>query len=85
MMIPPATIDPSAPWWVGALVIWRDHATYPGGFLTAVLSNDLFDAYGRADEFSKADMDTIVKFVYNRLPGDCWGTRERVKQWKGIK
>jgi hypothetical protein len=77
--------NPESPWWIGALDRWQRHAIPPGDFLTAVLSNDLFEAWGRADEFSKADMDLIVRFVYNQLPGDCWGTRERVKQWKGIK
>lgn len=71
-------------WWINALTLYKLHGTRPGGFLEAVLSNDLFDAYGRADNFSKADMDLIVKFVYNQLPGDCWGSREKVKQWRGI-
>ena len=72
------------PWWKGALLRWQNSAIDPGDFLTAVLCNDLFGAYGRADEFSKADMDLIVKFVYNNLPRACWGDRERMKVWEGL-
>lgn len=68
-------------WWVRALTLWANDRIHPGGFLTAVLSNDLFRAYDLADEFSKADMDLIVKFIYNNLPGECWGSKERVKIW----
>jgi hypothetical protein len=71
-------------WWEDALHRWGKYAIDPGDFLRAVLSNDLFGAYGRADDFSKADMDLIVKFIYNKLPGDCWGSTERVSTWKGL-
>jgi hypothetical protein len=52
----------------------------PGSFLTAVLSNDLFEAIGRADENSLASLKGIVGYIYNELPGDVWGSREKVKR-----
>jgi hypothetical protein len=71
-------------WWVDSLYRYWKYGINPGHFLIAVLSNDLFGAWSRADEFCKADMDLIVKFVYNKLPGDCWGDKERVLTWTGL-
>ena len=50
----------------------------PGGFLLAVLSNDLFGAVNRADSANQAALADIVKFVYNRMPAGCWGSQEKV-------
>lgn len=72
------------PWWEDALLRWVKYGMDPGDCLRAILSNDLFGAFGRADEFTKADMDLIVKFIYNQLPGDCWGSSERVSAWTGM-
>lgn len=53
----------------------------PGGFLTALLSNDLMGAVGRADELNAAALYTICRFVHNRLPTVCWGSPQAVTQW----
>lgn len=53
----------------------------PGSFLTAVLSNDLKESFGRADEENIRDMFEIVSYCYNEIPFDCWGSPERVKHW----
>jgi hypothetical protein len=50
-----------------------------GSFLQAVLSNDLMDAVGRADDTSLLNLHRICMHVYNELPSDCWGSREKVK------
>ena len=52
-----------------------------GQFLRAVLSNDLFDALGRADEFSRDALPEICSYIYNEVPGSCWGSPEKVKEW----
>lgn len=52
-----------------------------GGFLRAVLSNDLFDAYARADNNNVKFMREIVKALYNYAPSACHGSREAYKQW----
>lgn len=41
----------------------------PGGFLTAVLCNDLYGATGRADENSLKSLHLIVRWFANRAPG----------------
>ena len=50
----------------------------PGSFLTAVLSNDLFDAMNRADVVSKAQLGELCKFIYFSLPGVAWGSKDQV-------
>jgi len=55
----------------------------PGGFLIAVLSNDLFGAVGRADSQNLAALGDIVKYIYNELPSGCWGSKEII--WKYVE
>jgi hypothetical protein len=57
----------------------------PGGFLTAVLSNDLMEATGRADQGNAAAIVDIAKFVHNCIPAPCHGSRERVAKWLEIR
>lgn len=52
-----------------------------GGFLAAVLSNDLMDAIGRADAHALDNLPHIVSYIYNAVPNGCWGSRERVREW----
>ena len=50
----------------------------PGGFLIAVLSNDLFGAVGRGDSENLAALPDIVRYVYNRMPADSWGSKDQI-------
>ena len=52
-----------------------------GGFLYQVLVNDLFGAFGRADEINKKEMDLIIRFLFNEVPTVCYGTPKKVAQW----
>ena len=52
-----------------------------GGFLYAVLTNDLFEAVGRADEKSLAGLFAIIGWLYNEAPADCYGDVDKVKAW----
>jgi hypothetical protein len=53
----------------------------PGGFLQAVLSNDLFEAFGRADEENTKAMKEIISYIYNKTPMSCWGNKHKIKAW----
>ena len=57
----------------------------PGGFLTAVLSNDLKGAYVRADEENLAAMREWVNWVYWECPGVAQGSSKNVKAWIDAK
>jgi len=53
----------------------------PGGFLLAVLTNDLLGAVSRADKENLAALPEIVSYVYHEIPGNCWGSKDAVWQW----
>jgi hypothetical protein len=65
----------------GAIARYILQGIAPGHFLTAVLSNDLFGAYGRADQISIANMERLIKFFYNYAPSDCYRSVSRVEAW----
>lgn len=58
-----------------------DNKIPTGGFLTAVLSNDLKEACVRADHINIRRIPEIVAYCYNNIPAICWGSRERVQAW----
>lgn len=57
-----------------------EHRISPGGFLTAVLENNLMEAVGRADAINMRNLHEISKYVYNELPSNVWGSREKVEK-----
>ena len=67
--------------WQASLRRYTERGILPGGFLRAVLENDLCGAVARADDVSLAQLRAICVFVYNDMPSGCWGSRERVAQW----
>lgn len=58
----------------------KDHLE-PGGFLYAVLCNDLRGAVDEADGVNRHALFEIVKYLYNHCPSTCWGSEERVVAW----
>jgi hypothetical protein len=52
-----------------------------GGFLEAVLSNDLQGAFAHADTENQRELKNIVQWVYNVAPRGCWGGAEKVAEW----
>ena len=62
-----------------------EHGHHVGGFLTAVLSNDLKESLGRADSECREKMFDIVSFLYNEVPSLCWGSEKKVKEWRDHK
>ena len=65
----------------GALTRYVKEGMYPGGFLESVLSNDLFGAIGQADRENTAALRDIVMFVYNEVPSNAWGSKEKVYRY----
>jgi hypothetical protein len=54
----------------------------PGGsFFTAVVSNDLKGAFGRADDINTAAMRDWCAWLYNDAPCGCQGSAEAVADW----
>ena len=53
----------------------------PGGFLRAVIRNDLFDAVGRADEENQTLLVNYCRFFDGWCPHQCWGSVEKYEAW----
>jgi hypothetical protein len=70
---------------MAALLRYVNKGYMPGHFLTAVLTNDLFGAVGRADVDNIVALPEIVKFVYNEVPSNAWGSKETVQEYSNIR
>jgi sulfatase maturation enzyme AslB (radical SAM superfamily) len=57
----------------------KEHPT--GGFLQAVLENNLMEAVARADDFNVRALKEICMYIYNELPSQCHGSKEKVAAW----
>ena len=53
----------------------------PGGFLRALLNNDLLGSFKRADDINLPRIHDYVTFLYAHAPCDSWGSVESVKKW----
>lgn len=65
----------------GGVIRYIEHGIRPGHFLTALFSNDLMEAFGRADDVNTAAMRNWVLYIYNHVPVGCHGSPERVAEW----
>ena len=65
----------------GGLIRYLEQGIMPGGFLSAVLTNDLKRACASADHINIRRIPDIVSFLYNFAPGPCWGSEEKVTEW----
>ena len=70
---------------IAAIRRYVDHGIPPGGFLLAVLGNDLCEACARADDGNARALAAIVAYLYNETPAGCWGSPERVADWLTAK
>jgi hypothetical protein len=57
------------------------HGIPTGGFLEAVLANDLMESFGHADMGNRLTLFEICSYVYNELPSGCHGSYEIVGKW----
>jgi len=53
----------------------------PGGFLTALLSNDLKETFSRADDANQRAVLDYIKLLYNYAPTGVWGSPAKVSDW----
>ena len=58
-----------------------EEGTIPGGFLQAVISNNLVQALGQADSINKTRMHNYISFLYNEAPLSSWGSKEKMLAW----
>lgn len=64
-----------------AIIRYVKYGLHPGGFLEAVICNDLKGAVTRADAWNQEKLVNIVAYFYNFCPSGCWGSRENMEAW----
>jgi hypothetical protein len=77
----PDSYNPIRPDLLGALERYLNNGIEAGGFLMAVLENDLCGACYRADVENGHNLKNIVGYVYNNIPSAAWGSREKVSAY----
>ena len=63
--------------------LYAESKIRPGGFLTALLSNDLLSTFRQADKNNEPEIINIIVWVFWELPVGSWGSREKVEEWLG--
>ena len=66
---------------LGGLQRYIEHGVPTGGFLEAVLSNNLRGACERADDLNQHALFEIVSWLYNDAPSGCWGSPAKHEAW----
>ena len=66
---------------IESLAQFADHHIAPGGFLSSVLSNNLIDAFARADDNNKSILLELITYCHWEIPSQCWGSEEKVRAW----
>lgn len=64
-----------------ALDRYTEHRIPTGSCLLAALKNDLIGFFARADLSTQANAAQIVKYIFNHLPAESWGSVEKVQKW----
>jgi hypothetical protein len=54
-----------------------------GGFLYAVLTNNLRESVNNGDLENLRGLPALVAYLFNMVPMSCWGSNEKVSAWKG--
>lgn len=68
----------------GAVSRYVIEGAEPGGFLTAVLENNLRESLGRADSHNATHIPKLVDALYYSIPAKSWGSAERVSAWQAM-
>ena len=65
----------------GGLEAYILHGWPVGGYLEAVISNDLVDACRRADPISAMALYDVCMLLVEYAPAVAWGSREKYAAW----
>ena len=68
--------------------LYIQHGVRPGSFLQAIITNNLKEAVGRADDENRRNLPAHVEYFYNYAPYQCWGSEKIMNDWihgKGAK
>jgi hypothetical protein len=65
----------------GGIIRFYEHGIGPGGFLTAVIDNDLSLAVGSADALNVTLLPNYVRWFYWHAPAGSWGFPGAVEKY----
>ena len=65
----------------GAMKRYLFQGLQPGSFLEAVLTNNLSEAFRRADDININRIADYVRFLTWHAPAACWGSEEAYSRW----
>ena len=63
--------------------MYIEHGVIPGDFLQAVITNNLVEAFHRADDTNIAKLQDYAQFLYWEIPSNAWGSEENMIAWAG--
>lgn len=69
------------PYMMDHLMGYVNHGHMPGGFLRAVLENNLMAAVARADSTNMHALPAYCVYLYNEVDSRAWGSPEAVTEW----
>lgn len=64
-----------------ALLRYARNHIKAGGFIEALVSNDLMNAVGRADSVHKPIIGECVLWLMNQAPSGCFGSAAKYDEW----
>ena len=64
-----------------AIENYIEHGQSVGGFLQAVISNNLKESFQRADDENRKNLVAFVDFLTWEAPATCWGSSEKYSDW----
>lgn len=67
--------------WTQALERYTNERIETGGFLRAVLENDLRCAFKRTIPGSEHQLRALIDYCFEHLPRRAWGTPDAVRLW----
>ena len=70
---------------MGGISRYIEQGIPPGDFLTAIITNDLREAVGRADDENLRNIPAYVSYFYNEAPRQCWGSQAKMDAWLEAK
>ena len=78
-----AALDRLPPAMGAGILRWALWSIPSGGFVRAVLENNLYSAAGGADDVNKRLLPEYAE-VLNHLPPGSWGSRDAILSWRGV-
>ena len=66
---------------MGGIKRYLEYGIPPGGFLTAIIENNLSLAVQQADSENLRNIPAYVAYFWNKCPLGCWGSPKKMEDW----